>query len=364
VHPVANADLYPVIEGIIETALPFYSAAYNRVMAFRKKVSENAGSCFAPSRLEYYYDEIDCHDPVRCETVKCDQDEISYICDDDERARALGFDPDDEDVYLEDVVRDWFTNAHPTKQPEAPEYSYKGVTLEEYTPSKQFTSGRLQAIVKLATIHLTPHKPEYAGGGWHIEGLLNEHICATALYYYDSENISESTLAFRTTIDIENWDDSYSYEQNSDRFEDVYGISPLLGSSANRSCLEVGATTTPENRLIVFPNVYQHRVSSFELADKTKPGHRKILAIFLVDPATPIISTSNVPPQQRSWGSLPGAAGRLPAELANIIAEDLDCPYDFETAKKIRIAIMNERKVKEDNVNKAVTAKRFSFCEH
>lgn len=37
----------------------------------------------------------------------------------------------------------------------------------------------------------------------HIEGALNEHICATALYYYDEENLTESSLAFRQTIDSE-----------------------------------------------------------------------------------------------------------------------------------------------------------------
>ncbi len=34
--------------------------------------------------------------------------------------------------------------------------------------------GNLQIIVKLANIHLTPDKPEYKGGSWHVEGQLNE----------------------------------------------------------------------------------------------------------------------------------------------------------------------------------------------
>ena len=36
--------------------------------------------------------------------------------------------------------------------------------------------GKLQIIVKLANIHLTPEKPEYEGGSWHVEGQLNEHM--------------------------------------------------------------------------------------------------------------------------------------------------------------------------------------------
>ena len=50
---------------------------------------------------------------------------------------------------------------------------------------------------RLANIELSPESPEYEGGTWHVEGQLNEHICATALYYYDNENIMPSQLAFR-----------------------------------------------------------------------------------------------------------------------------------------------------------------------
>lgn len=53
---------------------------------------------------------------------------------------------------------------------------------------------------------LTPEKPNYDGGSWHIEGQLNERICASALYYYDSENITESFLAFRQKVTGEDGD--------------------------------------------------------------------------------------------------------------------------------------------------------------
>ena len=64
-----------------------------------------------------------------------------------------------------------------------------------------FVKDGIQVIVKLANIELTPTTPEYDGGSWHIEGQLNEHICASALYYYDSENVTESFLAFRHKVD-------------------------------------------------------------------------------------------------------------------------------------------------------------------
>lgn len=36
--------------------------------------------------------------------------------------------------------------------------------------------GNLQIILKLAIIHLTPEKPTYNGGSWHLEGQLNENM--------------------------------------------------------------------------------------------------------------------------------------------------------------------------------------------
>ena len=45
----------------------------------------------------------------------------------------------------------------------------------------------------------------------------------------------------------------------------------------------------------------QRRISSFSLADRTRPGHRRFIALWLVDPEQRIISTANVPPQQQDW---------------------------------------------------------------
>jgi hypothetical protein len=43
-------------------------------------------------------------------------------------------------------------------------YEYQKVNLEE-----QFRDRGLQVIVKLASVELTPEKPEYSGGSWHLE---------------------------------------------------------------------------------------------------------------------------------------------------------------------------------------------------
>jgi hypothetical protein len=93
--------------------------------------------------------------------------------------------------------------------------------------------------------------------------------------------------------------DDPRYEQNDDNgLRDVYGLE-------NEDALNqvLGSTSTPAGRCLAFPNILQHRVGSLRLADPSRPGHRKILAFFLVDPSERIVSASDVPPQQ-PWSDL------------------------------------------------------------
>lgn len=64
---------------------------------------------------------------------------------------------------------------------------------------------------------------------------------------------------------------------------------------------DVGGVDTREGRLFIFPNTLQHGVGLFKLADPAAPGHRKAVALFLVDPNVKIISTANVPCERQDW---------------------------------------------------------------
>ena len=116
----------------------------------------------------------------------------------------------------------------------------------------------------------------------------------------------------------------------------------------------VGTAVTREGRCIAFPNIYQHLVSPFSLRDKTKPGHRKILVFFLVDPNVSIPSASDVGPQQEAWIRAAIEATqlwqRLPPELQGIIWEELGAVTD-EQAKAYREELMNERTAFVGTVN-------------
>ncbi|MFJ3912898.1 DUF4246 domain-containing protein [Streptomyces vinaceus] len=230
----------------------------------------------------------------------------------------------------EQAQDEWWENRRPVI-PDAP--AFTAPPLLDASARVDLRGRRLQVIAKLATIHLTPDKPEYPGGSWHVEGMMNERIVSTAIYYWDSENITESRLSFRAALDDPN------YEQNDDNgLREVYG---LEDEDALNQML--GSTATPAGRCLAFPNILQHRVGPFRLADGGRPGHRKILAFFLVDPGQEIVSTSDVPPQQ-PW-----------SETSTMT---------LEQAKAYREELMQERKFFVDEHNEQLYEREFSLCEH
>jgi hypothetical protein len=267
----------------------------------------------------------------------------------------------------------------------------------------RYRDSGLQIIVKLASIELTPDKPNFPVGGWHVEGQMNESICATALYYLDSENITDNSLSFRMqTSAYMNDDKGYDVGQDAYHWmESVYGTSLGCGNSP---CLQnYGSVQTRQGRLLAFPNVFQHRVSPFELIDPTKPGHRRFIALWLVDPTKRIISTANIPPQQLTWyvDALLGSTGaarqealsklppdlvylltekglsnvtvhtnnRLPEELMDVVRGYFDedrfqLPMSVAEANEHRRKLMQERSAFVKTTETGWQQATYSFCEH
>lgn len=119
----------------------------------------------------------------------------------------------------------------------------------------RFRHSGLQVIIKMASIELTPEKPNFPVGGWHVEGQLNERICAAALYYLDSENISENSLSFRmaTPVDL---NEEIGYSVGQDRYhwlEQNYGTQ--LGCGDVPALQNYSELQTRQGRLLAFPNV-------------------------------------------------------------------------------------------------------------
>jgi hypothetical protein len=130
---------------------------------------------------------------------------------------------------------------------------------------------------------------------------------------------------------------------------------------------DIGAVSTKQGRLLCFPNTVQHRVESFKLADPTKPGHRKILAMFLVDPHIPTLSTANVPPQRKDWWAEEvvkiGPFARLPLEIFQRIVESIqDDPLSWEEAVEVREKLMKERSTINDESIQAFVVRELLKC--
>ncbi|PHH75721.1 hypothetical protein CDD82_4316 [Ophiocordyceps australis] len=363
VHPVRHGQLYPIIQRFIQKSLPAWDLLYRWPKEFEMQrlcVNSARRSCTTPEL---------CNEIGECRpwARPLNPDELLRV---EEEPDDEGYDESNRGR----LDKAWFFETHPLKLADAALEPHEGNNIHKcffrVKPDDIQTRGffrgasLIQVIVKLANIHLTPEKPSYDGGSWHIEGQLNEHICATALFYYDSDNISESHLAFRTPANAQELS-GFDYEQNDiDSLARIFAIDRDYSATTLQ---HIGSVLTRPGRALFFPNLVQHRVEPFSLLDATRPGHRKILALFLVDPAIPIISTANVPPQQRHWW--PSAEqmrsnSSLPPALAALVVHSVDYTMEEDEAKRIREELMQERTVLQTKTTETLPKVNFSFCEH
>ena len=144
-------------------------------------------------------------------------------------------------------------------------------------------------------------------------------------------------------------------------------------------------------------------MSPFQLTDPTKPGHRRFIALWLVDPTMRVISTANIPPHQMDWyiASILGTdskaqgksiaklppdlvqllaeksnidvtdvrEGQLPKELLDWVRKDLDkdgnsLPMSLEEAEEHRLKLMQERSAFVITSEENWQLQTYSFCEH
>ena len=333
-HPEEHTELYRTLEEVFATAFaPLYTKVLTELAVAKEK----------PRRQPVAMDE---------ETIYGE------------------FEPN-EDEDEDEQYDNWYENRVPrvdtvleqTKSPPVP-------------PTINLDNTRLQVIVKLASIELTPEKPSYGGGSWHVEGMVNESIVASGIYYMASENVrgegevapegeaAPTRLAFRTSVC------EPPYEQNDDK-----GVKAVYGLVNEDALIQpLGSVATTEGRCLAWPNTLQHQVQPFALADPTKPGHRKILVFFLVDPTKRIISTADVPPQQEEWAlkellvSSSEGKSSSAAVLANrdVLGEVLKFSWHFSHADAlaVREELMAERKVFVDETMKEAYERDFSLCEH
>ena len=162
-HPRLHPNLYPVIERFIAKSIPLWNLTLASTYGERK------------ARILHEYTDYD---------------------------HPRGTSPPEEVGDDWEAIENWVKANRVLQRPEPRGFeSYQLALDEQVNLRKRFGQQGLQVIVKLANIELTPEKPTYDGGSWHVEGQLNERICATTLYYYDSKNVAENFLVFRHRTD-------------------------------------------------------------------------------------------------------------------------------------------------------------------
>lgn len=150
-HPRKHQELYVIIEQIISHAVPLWNMTLTPF--------NDPG--FRISRIEYPKPMYD-PDP---ETMPADMKPQQG--------------PDEDDDDYDERIWEWaeeFRREH-IVQPEPgtfalPEKTINKDTAQAVDLKRDYGHRGLQVIVKLATISLTPEKPSYDGGSWHIEGQL------------------------------------------------------------------------------------------------------------------------------------------------------------------------------------------------
>ncbi|THV71156.1 hypothetical protein D6D27_09892 [Aureobasidium pullulans] len=196
---------------------------------------------------------------------------------------------------------------------------------------------------KISSVELTPEDLAYGGTDWHLDGMLNDHIVASALYVFDVKNVTEARLSFRQQTRMEQAEFHYS-KHEMERLMEVFAI-PGDEEDMDDFSLHLKAVC------------WCGRMFYIILLNPTVSGHCKFISLHLVDPHYRICSTRNVPPQRHDWWveeaiEAAGAAKhRLPPELIyQIDTETGDWPMGIEEAERVKL----EREQEQNTVDEFI----------
>jgi hypothetical protein len=145
-HPKHHHELYDVIEDVITASAPLFELTLAPI---------KNQDLYLPRRLQYdtcAYDPDPENDAPRPEQRQ-DESEQDYW------GRV-------------DAFNDWCRTTRRVIRPDAPTEFEPFDDPESFGTEETFEKNRLQIIVKLANIELTPEKPSYGGGSWHVEGMM------------------------------------------------------------------------------------------------------------------------------------------------------------------------------------------------
>lgn len=204
-HPNKHRQLYQVIEKILEQTIPLWNTTLTLVRDKYKRIPYN----------EVQYDEHPEPEPQ----PENEEDEHS-------------------DEYYQRY--DEWQKREPIRRPEPGEFApHVTEAKKQVNLHKDFAERGLQVIIKLANIELTPEKPEYEGGSWHVEGQLvccfaGAHKHTHTHTHTDFHRMSISALQPSTTTTVRTSPTADSHSDNG-RIQKKSHISPMTNRDTNSS---------------------------------------------------------------------------------------------------------------------------------
>ncbi len=151
-HPKKEGDLYVLIERLIDAAIPLWNVT------------------LAPLT-----------DNAFCHQRRIDCSEVEYDLDIDGDYEES---EDESDGRVENREQ-WILDNRVPIQPE-PDWAFQPCLTPSLDLKTKYGKRGLQVIVKLANIQLSPEKPNYEGGIWHVEGQL---VCFLFSYFHRQDTI-------------------------------------------------------------------------------------------------------------------------------------------------------------------------------
>ena len=147
------------------------------------------------------------------------------------------------------------------------------------------------------------------------------------IYFLDRDpTISGGDLRFKR---------AFSTEERAKVFWNVPQDRPIV---VNEFCSEgfvpLGYFPTEQDYMLVFPNCHIHKIGKLINSSKEKVARRRIVVFFFVNPEKRIVSTREVPPQQKN--------------------------ISLRVAKQYRLELMAERKYDKEKLN----VRDIELCEH
>ncbi|KRX02846.1 hypothetical protein PPERSA_04049 [Pseudocohnilembus persalinus] len=185
---------------------------------------------------------------------------------------------------------------------------------------------KLQVITKIVDYEM--YGQDTYNGVWHVEGMSHENIIATGVYFINIDKEIEGGQLY--------------YKRNFTKDERVF-----LGDYEKQIIEDfskpLGSLKTEEDLIIAFPNSHIHRLGTIKNVsqDKNQCKKRRIIAFFIVNPFTRIISTQTQPEQQ----------GQI----------------SYQQACDIRLSMMEQRRYVKVKLNSGVEKmeeRTVNLCEH